>query len=398
MLLLLNPIFRHHTVLLITNLPLLSSSQKILVLHSRPEICLLLDCVCLGLGVSTGEQIQAMLQQQLDWDFLLRMVEKHRVLPQFYTSLNSTATSLIPTEVAKALRRRFYENVKRNLLLSRELLHLLQLFQAADIQVVPYKGTVLASALYGKQSLRQVWDIDVLVAPADVPKSKELLLQQGYHLKESNDREQSFFHSDRQVEVDLHWGLTPFYFPIHLDFAYLWERCQPMTLAETTITSFAPEDLLLILCIQVAKDCWERRQHLEHLAKVCDIAALLQTYPTLNWATVMQQATSTGAIRIVNFGLYLAQGLLGAELPASIDEQVHNDGMAIALAQQVCAQLFGPIDQSFTGARNSYFDMGLRIRQLNFYLRMRERWQDKIEHFWQILQTFGKLSPLTTQE
>jgi hypothetical protein len=108
---------------------------------------------------------------------------------------------------------------------------------------------------------------------------------------------------------------------------------------------------------------------------------------------VIQQATDTGAVRIVNFGLYLAQGLLGAKLPESINIQIQNDRMAISLAQQVCAQLFDQIDESFASAKNSYFDMSLRIRQLNFYIKMRERWQDRIEHLWQILQTFSRLSP-----
>jgi hypothetical protein len=369
----------------------LTSSLKSLVPNSRPEVELLLPSLRPYLDPSAVEHIQAALNEPLDWDYLLQMVEKHRVLPLFYRNLNSIISDQIPAEISKELRKRFFENVKRNLLLTNELLRLLQLFQATGIRVIPYKGTVLAVSVYGKQALRQVWDLDVLVTEADVPKSRSLLLDEGYHLKETNDREQSFFHDTRNVEVDLHWGLTPIYFPIQFDFERLWGNRKSFVLAETSIVSFSTEDLLLILCIQVAKDAWERRQHLEHLAKVCDIAALLQANPELNWAAVMQQAMDTGISRIVSFGLYLAQNLLGANLPQTVRSAVERDRTAILLAQQVCSQLFGTIDESFASSKTSYLDVGLRMNQLMFYLRMRERWDDKIQHIREILRTFIRI-------
>lgn len=371
-------------------------STQTLVPNHRPEAGLLLHCVRPYLDAFAIEQIQSGLQQLLDWGFLLRMVDKHRVLPLFYKNLQSAAAGQVPPEFLAELRKRFFENAKRNLLLTNELLRLLQLFQSAEIRIIPYKGTVLAASVYGKQSLRQVWDLDVLVAEADVPRSRELLLEQGYLLKEAWDREQSFIHTTRQVEVDLHWGLTPFYFPIKLDFERLWSNLQPLTLAETTIYSFAPEDLLVILCIQVAKDCWERRQHLEHLAKVCDIATLLHTHPTLNWERVMQQATDIGVVRVVNFGLYLSQGLLKAELPIAIQQRVERDSKAIALAHQVCAQLFGAIDETFASNRNSYLNIKMRLNQLKFYLGIRERLKYKLQHIWEIFWSLIRASQLIT--
>lgn len=369
----------------------LSLARKVSVSHQCPEVDLLLYCTRPFPDATVIEQIQNLLQQNLEWDFLLQMVDKHRVMPLFYRNLNLTGAAL-PPEITRELRRRFFENVKRNLLLTRELLHLLQLFEAANIRVVPYKGTVLAATVYGKQALRQVWDLDVLITEGDVARSRELLLEEGYRQKETYDREQSFIHDERSVEVDLHWGLTPFYFPIQLDFDRLWQNRQPFSLAESTIMSFAPEDLLLILCVQVAKDCWERRQHLEHLAKVCDIAALLHTYPNLNWQQVTQQAESMGIERMVHFGLFLAQGLIEAELPDFVCSAIQADNHATSLAQQVCIHLFDAIDESFASSKNPYWDISLRIKQLKFYLKMRERLDHKAQHVWEILRTLPQLS------
>jgi hypothetical protein len=45
---------------------------------------------------------------------------------------------------------------------------------------VPYKGPVLAAAVYGHLSLRQIRDLDILVHPSEVRPAGELLISQGY--------------------------------------------------------------------------------------------------------------------------------------------------------------------------------------------------------------------------
>jgi hypothetical protein len=331
-----------------------------------------------------SDRIHQQLKQEIDWTNLIAMAEKHRVLPLLYHSLKTVCPQGIPAEISNKLRLRFYDNARNNLILTNELLRLLSIFEAQNIAIIPYKGTVLAASLYGKTSFRQVWDIDLLVAEKDVLASRSLLLSEGYIIKETFDREQSFFHPDQKIEIDLHWGLTPFYFPVNLDFARLWSRRKVYTLASVEIKSFCPEDLLLILCLQVAKDCWERRQHLEHLAKVCDIAELLNNYPQLNWQQVLEAAQEQGLQRALHFGLFLATHLLDGQIPEVIRSQVLADSIAISLGYQVCSQLFGDIDRTFVDPKNPLFDWQFRLKQLLFYLKMRERPQDWLQHFVEI--------------
>ncbi|MGC1307360.1 MAG: nucleotidyltransferase family protein [Phormidesmis sp.] len=328
-----------------------------------------------------------MLQQPLDWQYLLQVTEKHRVLPSVYRHLPMPASSQIPSDIQQELRRRFYKNAQRNLRLTQELMQLLKMFDAQSIPVIPYKGTVLAALAYGKLSLRQVWDIDVLVKKQDASKAKEQLLAAGFRLTESFDREESFFHDERDVEIDLHWGLTPFYFPVDLTFEQLWQNRQPVALNHDSVMSFSNEDLLLILCVQIAKDCWERRQHIEHLAKVCDIAALIHTSPQINWDAVMAHASRAGIERIVYFGLYLAHSLIGAALPASIRAKLQSNKAIIRPVRQACEHLFGSFDDDFVEANDSYLDIRLRAKQLRFYFGLRERSRDKTKHVSEILKT-----------
>ncbi|WP_371416922.1 nucleotidyltransferase family protein [Dolichospermum sp. UHCC 0259] len=355
-----------------------------LVPNLLPETELLLCCTRTRISSPIADRVQCLLQQQIAWSYLLSMAEKHRVLPLLYHNLKGVCPGAIPAEIVSTLKTRFLENTRENLILTTELLRLLTVFEANAIAVIPYKGTLLAASIYGKTAFRQVWDIDLLVDEVDFSQSRSLLLSEGYTLKETNDREQSFFHADRKIEVDLHWGLTPFYFPVDLDFGRLWSRTKGYTLLGTEVKSFCEEDLLLILCLQVAKDSWERRLHLEHLAKVCDIAELLNHYPRLNWSEVTDQARQQGLTRVLHFCLYLAKNLLDADIPSGIWSEVIGDLIAISLAHQVCKGLFGDIDRSFADSRNSLFDLQFRLKQVIFYLKMRERPRDWWNHFLEI--------------
>ena len=64
--------------------------------------------------------------------------------------------------------------------LTGELLRLLDLFEQNQIPAVPYKGPALGVAIYGKLSLRQFADLDILIPEKDVWKATDLLINRGY--------------------------------------------------------------------------------------------------------------------------------------------------------------------------------------------------------------------------
>ncbi|MBE9061764.1 nucleotidyltransferase family protein [cf. Phormidesmis sp. LEGE 11477] len=369
-------------------------SLSALIPNFRPEAALLLACIRPDQNEETRAEIQHLASgasSPIDWYYLLHTAEKHRVIPSLYRNLSSAQIATIPTEIYQDFRRRFFKNAQRNLRLTQELLHLLDFFEAQTISAIPYKGMILAASAYGKISLRQVWDIDFLVHEKDVVKSRTALIADGFRVTESFDREQSFFHDEREVEVDLHWGVTPFYFPVNLSFDRLWNNRQKISLNATSIKSFSNEDLLLILCIQIAKDCWERRQHIENLAKVCDIASLIYTAKDLNWDKVLSQANELNIHRIVLFGLCLAHSLLEADLPEQIIFQIQDTPTLTALSKQVCRHLFGEYDEDFSDPRTRYSDIRARTRQLIFYFRLRERRAERFQHVYQIIKTIPEI-------
>jgi len=97
-----------------------------------------------------------------------------------YRSLSRNAPELVSKANLERLRGDFRSNVQRNLLLTAELLRLLDLFAVHGIAAAPFKGPVLAASAYEDLSLRQFSDLDVLVNRRDILKAEGLLASQGY--------------------------------------------------------------------------------------------------------------------------------------------------------------------------------------------------------------------------
>ncbi len=342
------------------------------MVEMRPEVELLLCCTRTCMDLERAERTKILLQEDIDWDYLIRTALWHGVMPLLYSNLNATCPEAVPHARLAQLRNYFHTNARRNLFLTGELLKVLNLFEAHAIPAIPYKGPVLAACAYGQLVLRQFCDLDILIHERDILRTKNLLVAQGYQLHGQLDWEYHFVHEDSKVSVDLHWGITQKERPFLLNFERLWSRHELVSLGSTKVVSFQREDLLLILCVQVTKDCWQWQ---EQLAKVCDIAEVIRVYQDIDWNCVMEQAHTLGSERMLLLGLLLAHDLLGTALPEEVWQMIQVHPIVETLAKQVCERLFIP-DYSRTDRPSKYLDLEKNL----FYFRVRERWQDRVPY------------------
>lgn len=330
-------------------------------------------------------EIRALVTLPLDWDFLCRAADKHRVTQLLFRNLSAICPEAMPADVKSKLRHQFHGNAGANLKLARALVTLYRAFAAQGVPVIPFKGSVLASGTYGKLSLRQNYDVDLLVRADDVARSHRLLVEEGYRRDEGFDREARYQHSETGVEVDLHWGFAPRYFHLAVDFEDLISRARVVSLMDQSLITFSPEDFLEILCLQVMKDCWERRQQLEHLSKVCDIAEHLRAHPDLAWERIYGSLREKGLVRIFETAMALTHGLLEVELAPEIQRRIDANAATVTRARWMCRSLFTE-DDTPSPLENSYLSARLRFRQLRFYLGIRERYRDRIRHIGEIFK------------
>jgi hypothetical protein len=314
---------------------------------TNPEIELLLCCARNSIAPEIAERIKILLQQNIDWSYLIEKAHSHGVLPLLYQSLKTTCPEAIPQSVITQLQNRYYANTYRNLLLSQELLNLLHLFKASEISVIPFKGVVLATSIYHNLTLRQFGDLDILVKPQDVVKVRELLITQGYQLDVDYGWQHTFIHQQKQIAVDLHWELTPLmYFPFQLpDFETLWQRSKSLTLRGQSVVDLCTDDLLIILAVQVARGGYDNK---ESLAQICDLAELIRIQQTLDWEKLLQQVRTLGVDRPFFMSLLLVKTLLNPPLPApvylAIQQQMQLDPVVSIYAVRMEKRLFSKVN------------------------------------------------------
>ena len=305
----------------------------------------LFRCAEAHIDSARADCFRSALQEDIDWPHLVGVAQQHGMACLLYSMLKSTCPrTVIPDGAMDRLQDSFYASTANNMLLFRELLRVLELFERHAITCVPLRGPVLSLYIHGSLALRPSCDLDILVHKKDVHKAKALLTARKYRTvislpetpRSLRDHNSLLFVSggeQRGIGLDLHWDFFPqHFFPGGLD-DYAWDF-RAFSCSEMVVPCFRPEDLLLILCIHGAKHAWDR------LMWICDIAKLLQAHSGLDWERVLKKANALRCERRLHLGLLLAHELLGASVPEEVMQRVETDRRAGRLAVRIAERLF----------------------------------------------------------
>jgi hypothetical protein len=354
----------------------MAPSETYVMSARHREVELLLRCARSRKSLGTLSDIDTLLRADTDWEYVLRMAVRHGVAPLVYWHLSDNSLESVPEHILGHLQDRFHANRLRNLLLAAELLKLLDKMEACGISAIPYKGPVLASSAYGDLALREFGDLDVLIRKKDVLRAREILTSLGYEPQHrmTNTQEAALLQYDRQYPfargdgnvVELHWTPTPRSVSFFLDPEHLWGQTRLVRLGGGTVSTFGPEDTILVLCVHGSSHLWER------LGWICDVAELVQASEDLDWEWLVERAEAYKVKRMLLLGLFLASDLLDVVLPEKILREVRADQVVRKLAAQVRGDLFSE-------DRPSYKTFG-RMTRWRFHLGMIERSRDKLRY------------------
>jgi hypothetical protein len=327
----------------------------------RREAQLLLCCARTTLDDDARRDALSVASDDLDWEYFLRLVTRHRVVPLVHRSLEHAGFDFVPAKTASILAQQHEHVARRNLFLTGRLVELLKLLANHDLRAIAYKGPAIAAVAYGTIDLRQFWDLDVIVDPRDYRRARDLLVSRGgYRLRENWGWECSLIDRSGIVFVDLHRHIAPDVWPGSLWFDRLWKR-RERTASAGGIHTLSAEDMLVVLTIQLRKDAKELK-----LSKVCDIAELLRVRPTLDWDAVSAAAKRLGCQRALSFALTAARELLDAPVNAPV-AGVGGEQMK-PLVEYVCHRLFADAPTRASPP----------MSHAAFHFRIRERWRDRL--------------------
>lgn len=331
------------------------------------------------------DRIRLQSRQPVRWKVLFDRADRHGVQPLLYRALvdaNDGVNDAVPPPEMSQLRQSNQNNLHKALLLSRELIRIVDHLSTLGLEVTPYKGLALAEAIYGDIGLRQSGDIDLLIHPQDLPRVRAAVRELGFtpRLSLSEVEERAYLKSGYEYAFDgaanpnlleVQWAIQPRFYSIDFDMPALFRRAITVTVAGHAVKTPSPEDLLLVLSAHAAKHVWGR------LIWLCDIARIM-SLPSLDWNWIGSQIESLGIARIVRVTVLLANRLLEVAIPPAAQASFPEDAAAPALVDEIQTHI----------ARESLYDVE-SLAYFRLMMRLRERPADRLRFLRRLIFTPG---------
>jgi hypothetical protein len=310
------------------------------------EVRFMACCARTSMDAASRAERDGLLDSGLDWSEVLLLAERHKMEPLLHW--HSRESAAVPPEAKRELEERFYENARRNLWMTSELLRIVGRLKNAGVECMPLKGLGIAAAVYGNSSLRSFLDLDVLIRPEDFAPAVAALCDAGYEpeyrigggaAQQSYLRSEhalSLFHRDSGLTLELHWRFMERVCAVPFHMERVWVRSVPAPWARGAFRELAAEDLFLYLAVHGAKHCWHR------LEWICAVAELVRRSPGMNWDQVFGEARELGVARAAAVALWLPHVLLGAEVPAAARRATPEYGAVAGVLKKIVELMFEP--------------------------------------------------------
>jgi hypothetical protein len=266
-----------------------------------------------------------------------------------FRNLKLICWDAVPQTTQLELERVNKANVQKNLVLTAELLRLIDLFQQNRIPIATFKGPILAISVYGNLALREFSDLDLLIQEADLRKAEKILTACGYQADfpdedyrtafVSYQGQYAFRHSKSEISVDLHWQFSSKSVAFPIQSTEVWSRLRQVTICSRIVPTLTFDDLALLLAAHGTKEGWR------NLGWLCDYAELLRNCHNINWDAILARAQRADCSRMVLLAMFLASRLLDAPAPAHLVDKAQGLSAVRALARKARARMLQPDSQ-----------------------------------------------------
>jgi hypothetical protein len=295
-------------------------------------------CVCAS-PTASQDSLTSAWGAVKDWDLLLELAEEHGVLGLLSKRLAPAQHERVPPVAREKLQARMRSQQLFVLGLTADLFQVLEEFDRNTIEAILVKGPIVSLLAYGDPATRNYADLDLLVRHRQILAATQGMQRLGYEADVPENAieagkipgEYVFKRAGRPQLIELHTEPTFRYYPKPMRIEEMYSRRRMVKLDGREIPALSVEDELLLNCIHGGKHFWER------LMWIADIALIVGRNRELSWDNVFKAAEEVGAERMLCVGVWLAKQLLGANLPAEVQERVSRDPEV----QPLCAQIIG---------------------------------------------------------
>lgn len=331
---------------------------------SSPEMRLLLACARAYTAHSDESVIVS--TSEVDWSCFLTLVRDHHLVPCVRKAItqhwvHADAPAWVNDELRKLRQRIAAVNTR----LSHHLVQIERAMRTADVICVAIKGPVLAVQTCGSISARQFGDLDFIVSSDAFAKADQVLRTLGYCCRDSEWLLQPHMIA-RSLREALYVGRNAVYLDVHpvLVSHGAANRRQTRRMLKSAIEieiedmgpvlTFPPIEHALLLCMNGAKEMWEK------LSDLVDLARLVEQFNQAEWECFLREAREMHQRRAVCVGLLLLKDVLVVELPMSVNEALARDTTAHGLASRAATRLLSGASMRQNGFMEGHFEISCR--------------------------------------
>lgn len=349
-------------------------SEQIAQKDHNLENQLIIECSKTKNSASQVEKISHILQQPLDWEYIVKIAEKNCVLPLVSWNLLQNFADSLTGKIADELNIRFRMHTQRNLTLTKKLVDVINLFNSNNIPLISFKGPLLAVQGYENLALRQFNDLDILVPPNHIDAAIDLLISSGFipmndlHWFEKKDwylsrkKDVIFVDEKREYILELHWKLSGAHFAYPIEIEKLWQNIETTELAGVDVNVLHFNDLFIYLCLHGSRHSWER------LSWICDLNELINSKSEIDWEQISKDAKRLGCENILGFGLFLVHKFFGTKVEVANWQKITDNQIFKDLSEQIERMLFAE--------ESTHLDITNRY---SYHLKLKERPWDRFK-------------------
>lgn len=262
--------------------------------------------------------------RELELSLFQSLVRHHRLLPQVFAWL-SAAPQGDWSGLAESYRVQHRDHVIRSTWMAHQMTRCADLLLRGGIEVVCYKGPVLAHGAFGDLGARQFDDLDFFVRRDSVSAVHQILERAGYVPRFRYSRLQRAVHMRLDMETaflgggiahDIHWRFGATWLDLSPPLDALMGRTLKRNVLGADLPVFSPHDEVLLLCVEALHDGWTR------LSAARDIAGIVARWQEADWARLLACCACRSLRVAVLLGLSVTTAVLGTALPPAVLREI----------------------------------------------------------------------------
>lgn len=294
-----------------------------------PEDQIIVSCIKIHPTPEELEQIDKLILQVQDWNYLITTIIDRGIGPLLYKKLPLlTNSSQMPEAVRTKLQQAYYRTFSRSTILYEHFRKIAEAFTSQDIQIIALKGVYLSERLYQDIGLRQFSDIDLLVKEDDASSCLAILAEMGYK-PDTNGKlsriilsqlNRDFVHYPPMigygVSIEIHIKLHQDKEKYKVKVDELWKNAIPATVNGVQVSALHIYDLLIHLCLHL-----DKHFKVGHVQFTCfnDITNLLERVSgTIDWNAFTEVCQIYNCENIVFKYIVMTHNYMHATVPIEI--------------------------------------------------------------------------------